>query len=92
MRARIGRDIGAKRKVMEAPLSTSGAAARADRAPHPTLSLGGERGKGAGYLNIEKLISFSVMNSSRTGMPSRVLAIPRLMAGMISPGSVMRSP
>jgi hypothetical protein len=63
---------------------------------HPA-SPRGERKKGKGrerrgYLKIEKLISFSVMNSRRTGTPSRVLAMPRLSAGMISPGSVMRSP
>ena len=44
------------------------------------------------YLKIEKLISFSVRNSSRTGIPSRVFAIPRRMAGMISSGRLTRSP
>src|SRR2546427_8914535 len=42
--------------------------------------------------NIEKSSAFSVMNSSSVGTPSRVLAIPRLIAGTISSGSVIRSP
>jgi hypothetical protein len=46
----------------------------------------------AHYLKIEKLISFSVRNSSSTGTPSRVLAMPRLIAGTISSGRLIRSP
>ena len=45
-----------------------------------------------GYRKVEMVISFWVMNSSRTGTPSRVCAIPRWSAGMISFGSVTRSP
>src|SRR5262245_11074639 len=43
-------------------------------------------------LKIEKSTAFSVMNSSNAGVPSRVLAMARLMAGTIAPGSVTRSP
>jgi hypothetical protein len=42
--------------------------------------------------NIEKSSAFSVMNSSSAGMPSRVLATARRMAGTMSSGSVTRSP
>jgi len=41
---------------------------------------------------IEKSIAFSVMNSTSAGVPSRVLATARLMAGTISFGSITRSP
>jgi sortase A len=41
---------------------------------------------------IEKSSAFSVMNSSSTGVPSRVFSMPRLMADTIWPGSVTRSP
>jgi transposase len=41
---------------------------------------------------IEKSVAFSVMNSSKAGVPSRVWSTARLMAGTISPGSVTRSP
>src|SRR5439155_18683343 len=41
---------------------------------------------------IEKSTAFSVMNSSSAGVPSRVFAIARLMAGTMAPGSVTRSP
>ncbi len=44
------------------------------------------------YLNMEKSISFWVMNSSRAGVPAWVCSMPRLMAGMISEASVTRSP
>jgi transposase len=41
---------------------------------------------------IEKSVAFSVMNSSKAGLPPRVWSTARLMAGTISPGSVTRSP
>ncbi len=44
------------------------------------------------YLNLETATSFEVMNSSSAGSPRSVAAMPRLIAGMISAGSVMRSP
>ena len=37
-------------------------------------------------------VSFEVMNSSSTGMPSLVFAMPRWIAGMMSSGFVTRSP
>ncbi len=46
----------------------------------------------AAHLNIENWISFSVMNSSSAGVPSCVFRTARLMAGMISAGSLTRSP
>src|SRR5579864_530305 len=45
-----------------------------------------------GYLKIENSISLAVMNSSSAGVPCRVLPTARLIAGMIAPGSVTRSP
>ena len=75
------------------------------RAEHANLGAGGgghaEHARGqqrdgererahAGY--IEKSVAFSVMNSSRAGVPSRVLAMARLMAGTMSSGAVTRSP
>ena len=44
------------------------------------------------HVKREKSTAFSVMNSRRTGVPSRVFSIPRLIAGTIAPGSVTRSP
>ena len=44
------------------------------------------------YEKTENVISLAVRNSSRAGVPSSVLAIARLMAGTISPGSLTRSP
>ena len=49
-------------------------------------------GHAARYEYIEKSTAFSVMNSRSAGLPSCVCLIARLMAGMISPGSVTRSP
>ena len=40
----------------------------------------------------ETSVSLLVMNSSSTGMPSLVFAMPRRIAGMISSGLVTRSP
>jgi len=45
-----------------------------------------------GRQKIEKSVAFSVMNSRRAGVPSRVFSTARVMAGTISPGSVTRSP
>ncbi len=44
------------------------------------------------YLNLETSTSLLVMNSSSAGVPRRVCSMPRLIAGMISSGSVTRSP
>ena len=41
---------------------------------------------------LETSVSLLVMNSSSTGMPSLVLAMPRWIAGMMSSGFVTRSP
>ncbi len=46
----------------------------------------------AGSGNIENVISFAVMNSSRAGVPSSTWRSARWIAGTISPGSVTRSP
>ena len=40
----------------------------------------------------ETAVSWRVMNSSSAGLPSFVCAMPRLIAGTISAGSVTRSP
>jgi sortase A len=45
-----------------------------------------------GQAKMEKSSAFSVMNSSKTGVPSRVFSMPRLIADTIWPGSVTRSP
>jgi hypothetical protein len=37
-------------------------------------------------------VAFSVMNSKRAGLPSFVALMPRLIASLIWPGSVTRSP
>ena len=44
------------------------------------------------YLKLEISVSLQVMNSSKAGTPASVCSIPRLIAGMISSGSVIRSP
>ena len=44
------------------------------------------------YLKVEVVISLAVMNSSSAGVPSWVFRMPRVIAGMISFGSVIRSP
>ncbi len=44
------------------------------------------------YLNLETATSLEVMNSSSAGWPCSVAAMPRLIAGTISAGSVTRSP
>ena len=41
---------------------------------------------------LETSVSLLVMNSSSTGTPSLVFAMPRWMAGMMSSGFVTRSP
>src|SRR5713226_5449516 len=41
---------------------------------------------------LETSVSLLVMNSSSTGMPSLVFAMPRRIAGMMSSGFVTRSP
>jgi len=44
------------------------------------------------YLNLETATSLDVMNSRSAGWPASVAAMPRLIAGTISAGSVTRSP
>src|SRR5437588_1023487 len=46
----------------------------------------------AGYAKRETSTAFSVMNSRRAGVPSRVFSMPRRIAGTICSGSVTRSP
>ena len=55
--------------------------------PRPGLA-----GTHISYLNLETATSLAVMNSSSAGSPRSVAAIPRRIAGMISAGSVIRSP
>lgn len=52
----------------------------------------GARGSGAGIQKTLMSTSCEVMNSSSTGTPFWVCSMPRLIAGMISAGSVTRSP
>jgi hypothetical protein len=50
---------------------------------------------GLEYIHVpgrETSVSLLVINSSSTGMPSLVLAMPRWIAGMMSSGLVTRSP
>ena len=79
---------------------------RLHRAGAEHADLGREDGRGAGEqrdqseddrardhtVYIEKSTAFSVMNSSSAGVPSRVFAIARLIAGTMSSGCVTRSP
>lgn len=62
-------------------------AARDDLPPTPP-----RRAPGSRYLKTEVSISREVMNSSSAGTPSSVFRIARFIAGMISPGSLTRSP
>src|SRR5437868_9261280 len=45
-----------------------------------------------GYAKRETSTAFSVMNSRRAGVPSRVFSMPRRIAGTICSGSLTRSP
>jgi hypothetical protein len=47
---------------------------------------------GSSAQNLETSTSLAVMNSSSAGWPRSVASMPRLIAGMISAGSVIRSP
>ncbi len=69
------------------PREASGAVSDRDAA------LGGRSRSGApGLQNFEIAVSLAVMNSTSAGTPSRVLSIPRRIAGTISARSVTRSP
>ena len=71
----------------------SGRVLWAARHPRGALRVEGSPDRsGLTYPKRETSTAFSVMNSSKAGVPSRVFSMPRRIAAWISPGSVTRSP